>query len=248
MSSTREGEHATGTLAFNVLDTLHRNGSLSRDEMEYYKVQYERLHKVVSDSYESEKELLKKAKELNIDLTKEMIKVEKASVEQSDDAAAIAVLRNAVGRVTAELQMTTEKEAVSMLQSQEASNDLVSVQEEMAEHEAYERGLLEPQEDRLKAVIVELTKKLDKAREEKDAIINDINRINDEALDLQEKVRDENDELMEVEGDLQRLQNEPQRVARDAERNAEMLDKVKEAIGVERKEIDKSREWCNMEM
>ncbi|KAF4701933.1 hypothetical protein FOZ62_006761, partial [Perkinsus olseni] len=229
-----------GTLAFNVLDVLHREGSLSRDEMEFYKVQYERLHKAITESYESEKELLQKGKDLNVELTKEMIKVEKASIEQADDAAAVGAVRASVKKIAAEVQASNEKEAMCVLQALEVSNDLVSVREDMADQEAYERALLEPQEEKMRKAVEELSEKLANGRQEEEAIEDDIKKTDDEVGKLRYRMGEERRGLREAEEDFYRLRGVPERLGKEIGRNLEVLGKIRTAVEEERKEIAKA--------
>ncbi|KAF4660181.1 hypothetical protein FOZ61_004208 [Perkinsus olseni] len=239
-SSSPALNERAGTLAFNVLDTLHREGSLSRDEMEFYKVQYERLHKTITESYESEKELLQKGKDLNVELTKEMIKVEKASIEQADDAAAVGAMRASVKKIASEVQVSNEKEAMCVLQALEVSNDLVSVREDMADQEAYERALLEPQEEKMRKAVEELSEKLANGREEKEAIEDDIKKADEEVGKLRYRMGEERRGLRDAEEDFHRLRDDPERLGKEIGRNVEVLGMIRTAAEEERKEIAKA--------
>ncbi|KAF4687476.1 hypothetical protein FOZ60_003950 [Perkinsus olseni] len=229
-----------GTLAFNVLDTLHREGSLSRDEMEFYKVQYERLHKTITESYESERELLQKGKDLNVELTKEMIKVEKASIEQADDAAAVGAVRASVKKIASEVQVSNEKEAMCVLQALEVSNDLVSVREDMADQEAYERALLEPLEEEMRKAVEELSEKLANGRQEKAAVEDDIKKTDEEVGKLRYRMGEERRGLREAEEDFHRLRDDPERLGKEIGRNLEVLGKIRMGVEEESKEIAKA--------
>ena len=54
--------------AFSALDELTAAGKLTVAQAQLYKSKYSKLHEVVLKTYENEKNLLKKAKQLNTDL------------------------------------------------------------------------------------------------------------------------------------------------------------------------------------
>lgn len=62
--------------AFTFLDGLLRAGKLSAAQVEHYKVKYSKLHEVLISTYQNEKLLLDKAKELKAALENEKHKLE----------------------------------------------------------------------------------------------------------------------------------------------------------------------------
>eukprot|EP00961_Rhodomonas_salina_P114134 1535607-Rhodomonas_salina.1 len=56
--------------AFLALNELINDGTLTAAQVEFYKSKYAKLHEVVLQTYENEKNLLRKAKDLNEDLRK----------------------------------------------------------------------------------------------------------------------------------------------------------------------------------
>ena len=62
--------------AYNFLDELAADGKLTKAAVHMYKEKYARLHEYVLRTYENEKNLLKKAKQLNQELLGEKIKME----------------------------------------------------------------------------------------------------------------------------------------------------------------------------
>lgn len=63
--------------AYTFLDDLAASGKLTQAQVQLFKSKYAKLHDVVLKTYENEKNLLKKAKLLNQDLTGEKAKLEK---------------------------------------------------------------------------------------------------------------------------------------------------------------------------
>lgn len=62
--------------AYTFLDGLQRAGKLAPAQVEFYKVKYQKLHEVVIGTYQNEKLLLDKAKELKSALETEKHKLE----------------------------------------------------------------------------------------------------------------------------------------------------------------------------
>ena len=65
--------------AFTFLEELLSAGKLTSAQAKLYQSKYSKLHEVVLKTYENEKNLLKKAKQLNTDLGAERAKLEQAA-------------------------------------------------------------------------------------------------------------------------------------------------------------------------
>ena len=92
-----------------------------------YRSKYSKLHDVVLKTYENEKNLLKKAKQLNQDLSSERAKLEKAAAAAQEDSDTIASLRTEVGKGESELAVREERELVL----QQELHDLQGVRNEL---------------------------------------------------------------------------------------------------------------------
>ena len=68
--------------AYNFLDELAADGKLTKAVVDMYKQKYGQLHEYVLQTYENEKNLLKKAKQLNQELLGEKIKMEKIKMKK----------------------------------------------------------------------------------------------------------------------------------------------------------------------
>ena len=92
--------------AFTFLEELLSAGKLTSAQAKLYQSKYSKLHEVVLKTYENEKNLLKKAKELNKDLSGERGKLEKAAATAQEDSETIAGLRAEVGKGESELSQS----------------------------------------------------------------------------------------------------------------------------------------------
>ena len=72
--------------AYQSLDELVAAGKLTQPQAQLYRSKYAKLHEVVLKTYENEKNLLKKAKLLNQDLTAEKGKLEKTAARAQEDS------------------------------------------------------------------------------------------------------------------------------------------------------------------
>ena len=72
--------------AYQSLDELVGSGKLTQAQSQLYRSKYAKLHEVVLKTYENEKNLLKKAKLLNQDLTAEKGKLEKTAARAQEDS------------------------------------------------------------------------------------------------------------------------------------------------------------------
>mgnify|MGYP006936558539 CR=1 FL=1 len=113
--------------AFTFLEELLSAGKLTTAQVQLYRSKYSKLHDVVLKTYENEKNLLKKAKQLNQDLSAERGKLEKAAAAAQEDSDTIASLRAEVGKGESELAMREERE----LLLQQELHDLQGVRNEL---------------------------------------------------------------------------------------------------------------------
>ena len=79
--------------AYQSLDELVASGKLTQPQAQLYRSKYAKLHEVVLKTYENEKNLLKKAKLLNQDLTGEKGKLEKTAARAQEDSEVCSSLR-----------------------------------------------------------------------------------------------------------------------------------------------------------
>ena len=100
-------EDITASPAFTFLEELLASGKLTSAQVQLYRSKYSKLHDVVLKTYENEKNLLKKAKVLNQDLSGERAKLDKATAQAQEDSEAIAALKAEVAKGESERVLET---------------------------------------------------------------------------------------------------------------------------------------------
>lgn len=78
--------------------------------MERFRAEYEKLHRALKTSYESEKKLVKKCKELNDTIMNNATRVKAAIKMTQDDASTIGVLRREVEKAWKLVEQAKDKE------------------------------------------------------------------------------------------------------------------------------------------
>lgn len=89
----------------NVLQELVQDKSL-----EHFRVEYEKLYKAVCKSHDSEKKLIKKARELNNEIIANAMKVQTALTLSQEDAEMIAQLKAEIERAWSMVEASYEKD------------------------------------------------------------------------------------------------------------------------------------------
>eukprot|EP00962_Isochrysis_galbana_P013275 scaffold3777_cov123-Isochrysis_galbana.AAC.13 len=90
-------DEVSASPAYTSLDELAEAGRLTQAQVQLFKSKFAKLHEVVLKTYENEKSLLKKAKQLNADLGNERTKLEEATKQAEVDSERVSQLRAEVG-------------------------------------------------------------------------------------------------------------------------------------------------------
>ena len=167
----------------------------AEDNLERFKVEYERLHRALKKSHESEKRLIKKCQELNQEIMANAAKVQAALKLSQDDENTIIALRKEIEKAWKMVDGAHEKESrakdtIQMLKKE--VNRLTQLVEQGA-------GLTLGQETNLQELI-ELKKELTKAR---DAYSQKVVVHTQELKDLQEKVKKFSADVLRKDTELQ---------------------------------------------
>lgn len=180
--------------AYTFLDGLLRGGKLSAAQVEFYKAKYARLHEVVIQTYQNEKSLLDKAKELKSALETEKHKLEQRTIMSHDVQADIDQLQKENKELEARVHLATdERNGVGF-----ELDELLATRAEQKEalEERYRKSLqaLDPLVSTLHAKIEELKLEIDKQQElhNKEAAA---------ASDYQDKIESSNRQIAQLEKD-----------------------------------------------
>merc|ERR1712093_48475 len=78
--------------------------------LEHFRLEYEKLHRALKKSHESEKRLIKKCRELNAEIVSNAVKVQTALKLSQEDQATIASLKKEIERAWKMVEASHEKE------------------------------------------------------------------------------------------------------------------------------------------
>ncbi|KAL2622617.1 hypothetical protein R1flu_002822 [Riccia fluitans] len=151
-----------------VLSELQTDPSLDR-----FRVEYEKLHRALKKSHESEKRLIKKCRELNTEIQANSKKVETALAHSEEDQVLIMDLREEIGKAWKMVDATQEKEAKAKENIQALKQEIAHLNGIVNQHVTFvpqkdtqavnleeERLSLLRERDRLAATTAELKKEL----------------------------------------------------------------------------------------
>ena len=148
--------------AYQSLDELVGSGKLTQAQSQLYRSKYAKLHEVVLKTYENEKNLLKKAKQLNQDLGGERSKLEKTAARAQEDSDAIAQLRAEMSKGESELALREERELLLQQEVHDLSSTRSDLENEVQTSQKRQAAELQPQIDTLEAAVAEARGELER--------------------------------------------------------------------------------------
>ena len=166
----------------------------AEDNLERFRLEYEKLHRALKKSHESEKRLIKKCQELNQEIMSNAAKVQSALKLSQDDEATIVSLRKEIEKAWKMVDSAHEKEARAKDSIQELHKEVNRLQS-LVEQGA---GLTLGQETTLQD-LVEERKEYTKDR---DQLLHKHTQQAHELSDIQEKVKRIESELSNKEAEL----------------------------------------------
>lgn len=212
--------------------------------LEKFKVEYEKLHKALIKSHESEKRLMQKCRELNAELVANSAKVQTALKLGQEDQNTIASLRKELERAwkISDASLEKEQSAKEAIQSlkQEISN-LTKLVEQGA-------GLTMGQEQNVN----ELVKTRDDLLNEKDKLLDEIVKLREvletsqsKNLDFEKKIEEANNTISQLDADINTRKMEAQRESRRKDRIERDLKEAKAMV--EQKSVELKNVQNNLE-
>merc|ERR1719399_1216182 len=211
--------------------------------LEHFRLEYEKLHRALKKSHESERRLIKKCRELNAEIVTNAVKVQTALKLSQEDQATIGSLKKEIERAWKMVEASHEKEQraketihnlkveianLSKLVEQGAGmsinqenmvNNLVQAKNDLLKH----RDMLQGQVSQLTNQSTALTSKVDALTKEKE-------RESEGLQDLKEQ-------LLEKKNELERELKRKEKLDADLKESRVLLDKRAEEIA------DASAEW-----
>lgn len=126
--------------AYTFLEELVTAGKVSQAQVQLYKSKYSKLHEIVLKTYENEKNLLQKAKQLNQDLSAERTKLEKTASRAQEDSEAISTLRGEVKKGEDELAKREEREMLLQQEVHDLQNERSDLESEVSATQKRQEG------------------------------------------------------------------------------------------------------------
>ena len=197
--------------AFSALDELTAAGKLTVAQAQLYKSKYSKLHEVVLKTYENEKNLLKKAKQLNTDLGAERAKLEKAAARAQEDNEAIATLRAEMSKGESELAMREERELLLQQEVHELASSKTELAADVQTTQRRQAAELQPQIDALEAAVDEARTELGKHK----ANLAKLTKERDEGAERAQLLRQEKSDVetqkMQLNAQMVKVKSEPEK-------------------------------------
>jgi chromosome segregation ATPase len=195
--------------AFLALNDLLADGTLTQAQVEFYKSKYAKLHEVVLQTYENEKTLLRKAKDLNEDLRKERLAAEEIVGRDKEIRDELDHTRTEFAKAEAEVVMCEERDAMLNLEvaELERQKDEISKEKEDKEREAIEA--LRPRLEALNLSIQQLTQEIDSSKAQSQKLSAEKSGLEQKAAGLEEAVRTMSAEVEGLRQQMLKIRTEP---------------------------------------
>jgi len=233
--------------------------------LEHFRQEYEKLHKALKKSHDSEKHLIKKCRELNAEIVSNAVKVQTALKLSQEDQATITSLKKEIERAWKMVETSHEKEqrakdTIQSLKTEigklgrlvEQGAGLSINQENMVNQLVQEKNDLIKHRDMLQGQVVQLQQqnsdlkaRVDKLEQERLAGGNELADLRDQLeqrlaeADREQKRKERLDkELKDLRLTMEARQNEINAKKEDMNRNSETLGQLEAQLKAQRQTID----------
>ncbi|RXM29358.1 Cilia- and flagella-associated protein 58 [Acipenser ruthenus] len=227
-------ENAFETLERDFQEVLHE--LMGDKSLEKFRVEYEKLHKALKKSHESEKRLMSKCRELNSEIVSNSVKVATALKLSQEDQTTIASLKKEIEKAWKMVDAAHEKE-------QRAKETIHALKQEIANlTKLVEQGagLSMGQEHSVK----DLLKIKDELTKERDELLTEVVNLRDgltQATAKQQEIEAWKEEVSEnmtqLQQDIQVSQNECSREARRKEKLEKEIKQMQAELDTKQAEI-----------
>ena len=203
--------------AFQALNDLLADGTLTQAQVEFYKSKYTKLHEVVLQTYENEKNLLRKAKELNEDLRKERLHAEELGGRDREIRDELESTRTEFAKAEAEVVLCEERDAMLMLEvaELERQREEITHEKETREREALEA--LRPRMEALNLHIQQLTAEIEEAGKQAELATTQKSDLDSKATTLHDEIKALAAEVEEERSVMMRIRGEPGKMKKQSD-------------------------------
>uniref|UniRef100_A0A7S4FAG5 Cilia- and flagella-associated protein 58 central coiled coil domain-containing protein n=1 Tax=Chrysotila carterae TaxID=13221 RepID=A0A7S4FAG5_CHRCT len=207
----------TTSPAYSFLESLYNSGILTETQQTLYKSRYAKLHEVVLQTYENEKNLLKKAKALNTELAGERAKLEKATLKAQEDSEAIASLRAEVGKGESELAMREERDMLLQHEIHDLQTLQAELESEINSTLKRQAAELQPQIDALEAAVEEHRADLARQKANLQKLNTERTEIAERAQSLRTQKTENEATKAQLQATLTKVKAEPDKMKKQAD-------------------------------
>ncbi|EQC34738.1 hypothetical protein SDRG_07551 [Saprolegnia diclina VS20] len=222
--------HNSNSAALHLLDQYVEDGMLTPMQAATYKDKYTKLSSYVLETYKREKELLKKAKQLNGELLSEKIRLEKQSIRKSEELAMNSNLEKEKEKASKELADCVDRETI-------LTYEITELQREHAELLTRKEDMLAENARQVEPEVRKMTDEIARLGDEAAHISADIHKEERRKNDLVarcESLRVANDALDAANNAekkvLAKLRGDPERISKQADVVAKAVENLEHEI------------------
>lgn len=208
----------TNTRAYNALEELHKEGSISKAEMDLFKSKFAKLHEFVLQTYENERNFLDRARQLNHRLVSEKIRLEKIQLQSQEDQNLLQQLDQQLREVQGEHEVVSERDMMLQIQLSELEHEKRDKQEQLKEREVERQAQAEPMIRESREEIDVLQREIELKRAQKDACQKELEEQIAKCTQLEKEVAANRDVFKAHEIDYNKIKADPERIRKQAEK------------------------------
>lgn len=247
MEAGKDGGEGTGDFEASAFEALERDFQEILQELvgdkslEHFRQEYEKLHRALKKSHESEKHLIKKCRELNSEIVQNAVKVQTALKLSQEDQATITALKKEIERAWKMVETSHEKEQ----RARETIQGLKSEISKLGRLVEQGAGLSINQEN----MVNQLVQEKNDLVKHRDMLQGQVGQMQQQHTDLSARVaklelerQQGNTELFELREQLQSLVEEAERQQRRKESLDKQLKEQRQTLEARQSEINARKE------
>jgi len=186
--------------------------------LEHFRLEYEKLHRALKKSHESEKRLIKKCRELNAEIVSNAVKVQTALKLSQEDQATITALKKEIERAWKMVEASHEKEQ----RAKETIHNLKTEISNLSRLVEQGAGLSINQEN----MVNNLVQQKNDLIKHRDMLSGQVAQMLQQNQELQDKVQKLETEKQRGEGDVQTLREQLSHKKAEAEREQKRKERL----------------------
>lgn len=188
------------------------------DNLERFRLEYEKLHRALKKSHESEKRLIKKCQELSQEIMANAAKVQSAIKLSQGDFATIEALKKEIEKAWKMVDTAHEKESRSKETIQQLKREATTLQQLVEQGTALTQGH--------EVTLAELTNEKKELMREQDELLHKIEGFSREIRDNHDKIRTTDTDHQTRLEEVKKLNDKYSTMSRDYEREVKSHDRA----------------------